>query len=85
MTTFNGWTNHSTWKANLELIDSDYWAEWVAEEGLDTDALADCMESSIEEMLTIDLDCDSFAYGLTIDFLSEVNWYEIASHITEEA
>ena len=83
MTTFNGWTNHSTWKANLELVDHNYWAEVVQEDELDADSLANCMESLIEEMLTIDLDCDSFTYGLTIDFLSEVNWYEIAKHIVE--
>ena len=71
--TYNGWTNHATWRVNLEIfdgwnsgkIDADY-----AQEFAETIAL-----SSVEE--------NTLAYGYVISFLSDVNWHEIANAVNE--
>ena len=70
MTDYNGWTNYATWRVNLEIFDGSEgpWDHHSAKE-------------FAEEII-----CETSPEGLARDyalaFLSEVNWYEIASHYT---
>jgi len=72
MTDYNGWTNYATWRVNLEIFDGSEgpWDHHSAKE-------------FAEEII-----CETSPEGLARDyalaFLSEVNWYEIASHYGEE-
>lgn len=84
MSTYNGWTNYNTWKINLEAVDHDYYREVAQDCGMDSDDLAHYLESDVEEVITGDLDTDSVAYGLVVNFLSEVDWWEIADSILED-
>ena len=76
---YNGWTNYSTWRVNLEMFDginpTDY--GWDLS---DEYALGQCLKDWAEEII-----CDSAPEGLAQDyalaFVSDVNWQEIAEHI----
>lgn len=79
---YNGWTNYATWRVNLEVFDGID----VKDMGwgrLDTYDLGQAMREYLEEILEIDV-----KEGLALDyaraFVSDVNWYEIAKHYTEE-
>ena len=85
--TYNGWTNYATWRVNLEMIDSDYYTDWLEDN-------AEYYEDDIDEHIyvlkeTLENDVASYleeqGQGLTLDyalaFLDDVNWYEIAEHI----
>lgn len=87
---YNGWANRETWRANLELIDgldpSDWWdADAASVEEL-TERLAQTLAEMTEENL---LDTrpgylGGFARSLVLDFLSRVDWDEIAAHLVED-
>lgn len=70
--TYNGWTNYATWRVNLEMFDgtNQYWSPEAAREFVE-----EIIESTTEEGVARD-------YALA--FLSDVNWYEIAEHYTED-
>lgn len=79
-TTYNGWTNYATWRVNLEIFDGVDPADLFYDN--DPAELADNLRSYAEELL------DSYgAKGLARDyamaFLSDVDWHEIARHMTE--
>jgi len=73
-TTYNGWTNYSTWRINLEFGLSD-----GGFESYDAEMLREFVEESLE------LECDNpttLSYALA--FIDDVSWYKIAKHIEEE-
>ena len=73
METYNGWSNFETWKINLEFGLNDRGFE-----NYDDEMLKDYIESYIEE------NCDNeILKGMLWNFISEVNWQEIAEHIEE--
>jgi len=96
MAKYNGWTNYETWKANLEIFDGwqpnelddeilecykkGKWnkddLEAVAEE------YADILEESLNEMYS-DIQ-DPFLESLFNNFMSEVNFNEIAENIIDD-
>ena len=79
--TCNGWTNYATWRVNLELIDGiDPWED--LDLGGDAYALAQALKAHCEEIISEGADGLALDYALA--FLSDVNWYEIASHMIEE-
>ena len=86
-TTYNGWTNYSTWRINLEIFDgfdpSDYFSKLDLE---DIQALADSFKDYAEQVIFECGECNplSLAGSYAMAFLSYVNWYEIAEHIVEE-
>ena len=89
--TYNGWTNYATWRVNLEICNDDL--DGIAQDVsagyrdrfADTTELADYLKDTAEEVLTMDGTSDeSLAYSYAMAFLSDVNWYEIASHWTDE-
>ena len=84
--TYNGWTNYATWRVNLEICDD------ICASHLDSDrsfsSVYELSKSLQEDAELIVSGYEEFPESLTLDyaraFLSDVNWYEIASHWTEE-
>ena len=77
----NGWTNYATWRVNLEIIDGYDWHEEYAP---DADYVRELVEYAVfgdGPELKKDLLKNSFANA----FLSEVNYYEIAENLINEA
>lgn len=70
-TTYNGWTNYATWRVNLEIFDGSEgpWDHHSAKE-------------FAEEIIVSQ--SNGLAQDYALAFLSDVNWYEIADHYTEE-
>ena len=89
--TYNGWTNYATWRVNLEICNDDL--DGIAQDVsagyrdrfADTTELADYLKDTAEEVLNMDgTSEESLAYSYAMSFISGVNWYEIASHWTDE-
>jgi len=86
-TTYNGWTNYATWRVNLECVDGldprDHGFKGITTEDIsDVYDFGEYLKGYVEECL--------FAYteikpSLVEDyaraFLSDVNWYEIATQL----
>jgi hypothetical protein len=71
----NGWTNYETWSVYLHFFD-----------GFEADGeeySADMCQAWVEES-SLGVEVNSFAYLIVHQFLSEVNWQEIADHINEK-
>ena len=82
MENYNGWTNYNTWKVNLELVDSDFYAEYLEDYGYDAYQLAEAIEQDATEQALFGIDCNNlFAVAAVEDFLQQVNWHEIAKSI----
>ena len=85
---YNGWTNHATWRVNLELFDGldprEYWEREV--KGDSAYDLAVLLE---EFALNYVDDTDAEPAGRAIvagwvrAFLADVNWQEIAGHMID--
>ena len=89
--TYNGRTNYATWRVNLEVVD-DYLNSIVSdahhgyvERYASVYELAEHIKTYVDDVLT---DWESAPDSLALDyaraFVSDVNWYEIASHWTDE-
>ena len=80
--TYNGWTNYATWKVNLEWFDGDMdprdWGGTVFDvaQGL-KDHVRDCIRAQ-QDMVS-----DSRVVDYALDFVSDVNWKEIAEHMLD--
>jgi hypothetical protein len=76
-TKYNGWTNYATWRINLEML-----------EGYETDT-KDTYELSQELKEYVESYLEESSQGLVLNyalaFVSDVNWYEIAEYLIEEA
>jgi hypothetical protein len=84
--TYNGWTNYATWRVNLEMIDGIdpelFGIDTVHDiAGPDTSDVADAIQSFVDEIM--DNGPDGLAKDYANAFISDVNWYEIAEHLTE--
>jgi hypothetical protein len=81
--TYNGWTNYATWRVNLEVFDDFR----VMDEELMDDVyelgqyLRETAEVYIEDSSTE----DGLARDYALAFLSDVNWFEIAKHMIDDA
>jgi len=81
--TYNGWTNKQTWNINLRY--DEIFASLVKESKFeDVDCLADAFECLVDELEFEGVKENSLAYEALNDYLSEVNWNEIAEHYFEE-
>ena len=70
-TTYNGWTNYSTWRIMLE----NFYGE---ERQLDAEECKEMVEEYLE------LQCDNeMTLSYALAFLNDVNWYEIADALKE--
>ena len=80
-TSYNGWTNYATWRVNLEMIDGLDPRE-MGWHKLDTYDMGQALKEYVNEAL----ECNS-PEGLALEyaraFISDVNWYEIAEHLTD--
>jgi hypothetical protein len=72
MEKFNGWTNYSTWRVNLEMFDG-------YEGTLSADTAREIVEEYIEGSST-----EGLARDYALAFIADVNWKEIAAHYQEE-
>jgi hypothetical protein len=77
---YNGWTNYATWRVNLELFDGID----VNETFNSDDDLAGQLEAYAEDIIFID-SSQGLARDYALAFVSDVNWYEIAEHLIEDA
>jgi hypothetical protein len=77
---YNGWTNYATWRINLEMMDGMDVSSFPQDEyGLSV-ALKDYVEEYLIESCP-----NGLAQDYALAFVSDVNWYEIAEHLIEEA
>ena len=82
---YNGWTNYQTWRAHLELVDSDYWDEVGTDGTYDSaEDMSYAIRESVEEIMLGGAAPNSFAESLVAQFVDEVNWQEIAEHYFQE-
>ena len=81
--TYNGWTNYATWRVNLELFDDFR----VMDEELmdDTYVLSKYLRETAEVYIEDSSTEDGLARDYALAFLSDVNWYEIAKHMIDDA
>lgn len=82
--TYNGWSNHETWNANLWL-DQEYWVD-QAKGSESVYTLAEQMQTDQQDLMdeTIDSECGMFVDLLQSAF-DQINWFEIAEHIYDDA
>ena len=73
-TTYNGWTNYSTWRINLEFVDDNIY---------NCETTADGIQAMVEEHLECECGNETtLSYAMA--FIDDVNWLQIAKHIAEE-
>ena len=78
-TTYNGWTNKVTW--NINLMFQELFTNMCEEQKFDdVDHLADAFQSIVEEQELDPVTDHTMAYWALDQYLSEVNWTEIAEH-----
>jgi len=70
-TTYNGWTNYSTWRIMLENFDGE-------ERKLEAEECKEMVEEYLE------LQCDNeMTLSYALAFLNDVNWYEISDALKD--
>jgi hypothetical protein len=91
-TKYNGWTNYATWRVNLEWFDDfdlcvnmgHFTKEDIDE--LDPLDVKDDLQELVEHQLECEVEhSDSKVLAYALSFLGDVNWYEIAQHVIENA
>ena len=85
-TTHNGWTNYATWRVNLEVFDDADKAE-LFDLTLDAWDLGHVLQDYVEEHIyeAGGGDEGNIAVDYALAFLSDVNWFEIAKHMIDDA
>ena len=83
--TYNGWTNYATWRINLEIFEDCDWAEVTPETDIQelVEELQASLEMYIDESVNWPTRGPLVVRGWVDAFVSDVNFYEIASHIIE--
>jgi len=83
--TYNGWTNYATWRVNLEIFDDADKAE-LFDLTLDAWGLGHVLHDYVEEHIYEAGGGEgNIAVDYALAFLSDVNWYEIAKHMIDDA
>jgi hypothetical protein len=85
--TYNGWTNYATWRVNLEIFDGLETSE-MFDLTLDAWDLGHVLQDYAEEVVDMsisDPEAPSIARDYALAFLLDVNWYEIAKHMIDDA
>lgn len=77
---YNGWTNYATWRIALEWFDDYNPNRWET----DIYNLSKECQSYVEDTLSDTSVQSQMVLDYALAFTSEVNWYEIASHLIEE-
>ena len=91
---YNGWTNYTTWRVNLEMIDErqEHYFEEIQSmidekktfSPLDlTRWLSDLLREDVEETLSYETypDNNNLCLDYALAFISECNFWEIAEHM----
>lgn len=81
--TYNGWTNYATWRVKLEMFDGMTARDIVSGQVPASDLKEEIRymaEDTIEQSST-----EGLARDYAFAFLSDVNWYEIAEALIEDA
>jgi len=82
--TYNGWSNYATWRVNLEMFDGltprDITGRSLSAVSDLKDALKEWAEQAIESTSS-----EGLARDYALAFLSDVDWWEIANHLLEDA
>ena len=85
--TYNGWTNYSTWRVNLECFDGAT-LEDLSWDGMTQSEVASAAQEYVDELLcgsSTGGPCgDGLALSYARAFVSDVNWYEIAEHLIRD-
>jgi hypothetical protein len=79
---YNGWTNYSTWRVNLEMIDGLDLRE-MGWKRLDKYDLADALKEYVVEVLSDGCKHEGLVFDYAMAFISDVNWREIAESMIE--
>ena len=83
-TTYNGWTNYATWLVANDVIINHADAMQRNGERYETvQELADVFREFVDFLIDDDYG-NGFAVSLARSFVSDVNWYELAEHYTDE-
>jgi len=83
-TRYNGWTNYATWRVNLEIfdgIDLEYFTDEIGSG--DTYTLAKRLQEFADNVISVEGTTEGVAVDYARAFLADVNWYEIAEHLTD--
>ena len=75
-TRYNGWTNYSTWRIQLEIFDGMDLDDWCLDM-LDTHELAGWMKDYAGEAIE-QTSTPGLARDYALAFLGDVNWHELA-------
>jgi len=70
---YNGWHNYETWRVQLEVFDSLEAGEYSEDD----------LQHLAAQTYLQDVE-NTYAEGLILSFLSEVDWWEIADSLKEE-
>lgn len=78
---YNGYTNYATWRVNLEIVEQMD-IEFAVEDDLRFDA--GMVEEWVEYAVFGDVNPSGLMASYARSFLSEVNYYELASYLNEQ-
>ena len=85
--TYNGWTNYATWRVHLEIFDaypSD--VSDIFDLTLDAWHLGQALKDFAENLIYESGGGEgNIAVDYALAFISDVNWYEIATHMIADA
>jgi hypothetical protein len=81
MSTYNGWTNYATWRVNLEIFDGMTAEDFTGGRIPAPSELKDDIRAHAEELIE-STSSEGLARDYAMAFLSDVNWWEIADHLT---
>ena len=78
---YNGWTNYATWRVQLEIIDG---YDWYEHEHVDADYIKELVEDAVFGDGP-EINKDQLKNSYANAFLSDVNYYQIAENLINEA
>ena len=77
--TYNGWTNYATWRINLEILDGFNILDFYPDTEPNVHELAIFLDEYTQDVLREN--GNELAVSYALGFISNVNWFEIASHL----
>jgi hypothetical protein len=82
---YNGWTNYATWRVNLEMFNGNDFDDWCDLKTCEPYELEQQLRDYADDIVTEFGELEGLAVDYARAFLSDVNWYEIAQHIIDNA
>ena len=81
-TTYNGWANYATWRINLEIFDGNEYITELASQCEDVYKFSETLKQYVLDFLWENC-TEPTVQGWANGFVSDCNFYEIATHYTE--